>query len=364
MTFMAANTLDKPPTSPADAAPLDSGKVRRAVVHLLELAVAFENRGSVRVCEIDPETITSLPAAAPAPLPDDPEALACLVEVVERLEKHLRHQHSEVRKIWLKNAVEALDPVYAETIKREVRKPASGDRDTPGRPDGTLHPSRLPQSTITVSEAALGRVGEALRDGGFDPTDQDVKNCTPRPGFVQEYDGPKSAAAEVVGAIAGRSVKSAFNYIKAAGEQSYFRTQWSQVVFEPAVRSYVQDLLRDVAAQRAGAGKRPSLRALAEDPNELLPCTDNVAEEMAAESFRAGLRWVLLGERPEGADPRDTFPNVPDAEIASRLAEFESIAAQVAEYVQDPRYRELASKRIEEMVAKDFPSAARTVVRR
>jgi integrase len=310
-------------------------QVRGAVLHLLELAMAYENRGT-GIFEYSPDSATTMPTYEPGRPEDDPEALACLVEVIRVLEAHLGRQHALVKNVWVKKTVDALHPALDKTLTR-----GEFTRET-------IH--KQEHKPIRVAAGAREVVEAGLRGQGLSPTGNAVTLATDPKTFEKDWDGAKHAAETVAGRLSGRSPRAVVGDVKKATDRSLFRTQWRQHVTEGAVLPYVDDLARCARSRRDQAGRCPPTEAVGPGHFELLSCADNFALDLTDDMYRTLVRALMLGEPFPFDRLRSELPNVPDEQLRPFIEAIETAMAQSTENAKDPAYREFASGHIEEVI--------------
>ncbi|MCC6898747.1 MAG: hypothetical protein IT377_07215 [Polyangiaceae bacterium] len=254
--------------------------IRAALLHLAELAVAFEG-GGIEV--VAPDTALDLPAV-------DEEAMGCLRELVAQLTKHRERQLERQRQRVAVALHDGLEAVY-EQLKGS------------------------PEMEIDEALAAL------ISKQGFHPFQADINDLVPDQEELKG--GPAMGAAKVLSQFVGREWRSLFNYRKQRASLELCRTAWRRWVPPRLAQAYVTDALRAAIAARDDAPD-PPLSDVKDLSPQFLAMLDRRTEAKFRDHLRAMFEMVLLGDL-EGL--RSRAPELVETVLAQR-AEALSLARE------------------------------------
>lgn len=269
------------PKKPAeDSAPLDPTRVRAALQHFLELAVAFEG-GGVEVVEV---------GATDARAKSEAEAaLECLKAVVSTLEEHLAKQR-ELQRMAL---AASLHIDAAALFTKLAKNPAHLDLDA---------------ATEALAASRGMTAGEGLLDA-LVIAKHELKG------------GPSATAAKNLGELAGVSGRTLFTYKSDGGTGALRRTAWGRWVPVGLCSAYVKMALEVLPSAP------PTLDQLRELPVAVHRRLDALAEAEYRRQVEQMFEAVLLGDL-EQLDDADCGPALEKVR-QQRLALVEVVRARV-----------------------------------
>ena len=254
-----------------------------ALIHFLELGAAFEGEGIEFVLLDEPEQSGT-----------DAEALACLSDVVARLNKHLFLQRERQRQLSAK-------PLHGAVTKLFERFHAA------------------PDEVDLIAELDL-----LVRGLGFVPDERMLDELV-----IGRFDmtaGPSKTAAEALAPLFGvKTGRTIFNYISDTGGVDAFRKAWRRWVPLQTCKRYAERVVAAAGRFRRDA-EGPAVGDLDGFTPRLTALFDRRAEEQMRESFRGMFEFMFTGDLSELSLKDDE---------REKLAQFDAMRRKAKQAIRD-----------------------------